>query len=416
MPRIQIWCVVLLVAGCGSADAVGERGTLTTVFDSTADTVSARVAGDLPADAVRQLVTEVAIAPGIDDTTLFTRVSEFDVDHAGRFWVFDNDSRAIFVFGSDGTLIRRIGREGGGPGEFEQNGGMVLLADGRLAQWDSRNARISFFDSTGSFITSWPVPGGFSTSNGLYTDAGGALYLRRPVTPPREGEILGRMGLVRLVEGGAFADSLVPPDLPVPREVYVARREGSTSSTGSTYGPNHFWAWTPSGEFVAAHGGNYEMVVVRNEAKPLVIRRTMTPVPIDPAEREWEAQNIAWSLRQTDPNWSWQGPPIPSTKAPMRGLQVTRDGRIWVQVAVPSDTIPVAERQEFPDSLRPVPAHRMSPVYEVFAPSGEFLGRVTLPPLARLVEADGNTVWGLDRDENDMPAVTRWRVEPGWSP
>ena len=41
--------------------------------------------------------------------------------------------------------------------------------------------------------------------------------MKRPVTPPREGEILGRMGLVRLKDGGAFADSSAAPDLIVPR-------------------------------------------------------------------------------------------------------------------------------------------------------------------------------------------------------
>ena len=46
--------------------------------------------------------------------------------------------------------------------------------------------------------------------------------------------------------------------------------------------------------------------------------------------------------------------------------------------------------------------------------TGEFLGRVALPQRARFIEADGNTVWGIDLDENDMPAVTRWRVEPGF--
>ena len=35
-----------------------------------------------------------------------------------------------------------------------------------------------------------------------------------------------------------------------------------------------------------------------------------------------------------------------------------------------------------------------------------------LPRGARFIEAEGNTVWGIDLDENDMPAATRWRVEP----
>jgi hypothetical protein len=414
MSRLPLWCAILLTGACGAADAAGDRGTLATVFDSTADTLSARIEGDIPADAVRHLVAEVAIAPGIDDTSLFTNVFEFDVDRTGRFWVFDQGSSSIFLFGSDGALIKRIGREGAGPGEFQQNGGMVVRSDNGVAQWDSRNSRISFLDSSGTFVTSWPVPGGFSTSNGLVTDASGALYLRRPVTDPRDGEILGRMGLVRLAEGGEFVDSLVPHDILVERESYVASREGNTSSTGSRYGPAYYWAWTPRGEFVVAHGGNYEMIVERRDAKPLVIRRTMSPVLIDETERDWEQRFILWNMRQTDPNWSWQGPALPTAKAPMRSLNVSRDGRIWVQVSVPSDTIPVAERAVHTDSLRPVQAHRMPAVYEVFAPDGMFLGRVALPPRARFVEADGNTVWGIDLDEDDMPAVTRWRVEPAF--
>lgn len=414
MSRLPIVGVFLLSAACGAAEASRDRGTLATVFDSTADTLTARIDGDLPAESVRQLVAEVAIAPGIDDTTLFTNVFEFDVDRSGRFWVFDQGSSSIFLFGSDGALIKRIGREGGGPGEFQQNGGMVVLPGNGLAQWDSRNSRISFLDSAGTFVTSWPLPGGFSTSNGLVTDVSGTLYLRRPVTDPRDGEILGRMGLVRLLEGGAFGDSLVPPDLPVQREVYVASVEGNTSATGSRHAPNFYWSWTPNGEFVAAHGGNYEIVVARNGAKPLVIRRTMSPVMIDQEERDWEERHILWNMRQTDPRWTWQGPPLPTTKAPMRGMNVSRDGRIWVQVAVASDTIPAAERPVYTDSLRPVPRHQTASVYEVFAPTGEFLGRVALPQRARFIEADGNTVWGIDLDENDMPAVTRWRVEPGF--
>lgn len=413
MSRFLGSAALVLLTACGDAAAGGDPGVLATVFDSTADTVHARIAGDIPETGVRHLVTEVAIAPGIDDTTLFTNVFEFDVDGEGRFWVSDSDSRSIFVFAADGSLIRRVGRRGAGPGEFEQNSGMVIRPDGGLAAWDSRNARLAFFDSAGTFTHQWPLPGGFSTNNGLVTDKSGALYLRRPVTDPREGEILGRMGLVRLAEGGAFADSLVPPDLPVQREVYVASREGGTSATSSTFAPNFYWAWTPSGEFVAANGASYEIVVARAIGKPLVIHRAMSPVAIDPDERDYEERRILWNLRQTDPDWSWQGPPIPTTKAPIRSMTVTRDGRIWVQVAVPSDTIPVEERQVFADSTRPVPRHTTVSVYEVFAPTGEFLGRVRFPPRASLIDAEGDVVWGLGRDINDMPAVTRWRVEPG---
>ena len=48
--------------------------------------------------------------------------------------------------------------------------------------------------------------------------------MKRPVTAPREGEILGRLGLVRVKPDGMLGDSLAPPDLPVQRDVYIAER------------------------------------------------------------------------------------------------------------------------------------------------------------------------------------------------
>jgi len=40
------------------------------------------------------------------------------VDEAGRIYVVDSKPAVIKVFGSDGKLIRTVGREGEGPGEF----------------------------------------------------------------------------------------------------------------------------------------------------------------------------------------------------------------------------------------------------------------------------------------------------------
>lgn len=405
--------LAMTLACAGGEGASGGSAGLATVFDSTADTVVARVSGEVPAAAVRRLVPEVAIAPGIDDVSLFTNVFEFDVDRQGRFWVFDISSNTLFLFGADGSLLRRIGRQGAGPGEFNANNGMVVRAEGGVAILDARNGRVSFLTADGDYARGWTIPTGFSTSNGLVTDRSGALYLRRPVTPPREGEILGRMGLVRLGEEGAFGDSAAAVDLPVQREVYVARREGSTSSTSSRYAPNYFWTWHPDGWFVATNGGRGEIVLQR-PGRPVIIRREMPEVPVSGEERSQEQASITWNMRQTEPGWAWRGPELPTTKAPVLGLFAARDGRIWVRVAAPSEPIPDAELPVTRDPERPVVRFRTPVVYEVYEPDGTFTGRVAFPSRATLMEADGDLVWALDRNEDDLPAVTRFRVEPGW--
>lgn len=413
--HLSLLAVLGGAAACGTAagDRASDPAGLPTAIDSTADTVRAQVVGGVPPGAVRRLVTEVAIAPDADDTSLFTEVSEFDVGQDGRLWVFDRPSNTILLFAPDGQLIRRIGRQGAGPGEFNSSNGMVSRPDGGLAIWDARNGRISFLDSIGDYRAAWLVPTGFNTSHGLVTDRSGQLHLRRPVSPPREGEILGRMGLVLLGADGAFGDSLAPPDLVVPREVYVASRDGSTSSTGARYAPGFHWAWHPDGGFVALNGRTAEVVVSRPGARPLVIRREPEPVPVPAAERGQEREMITYDLRQVDPAWSWRGPDLPSSKAPLLGVFAARDGRIWVRVAAPSEPIPAGEMPITTDTLRPVITFRSAVVYEVFTAEGRFLGRVAFPPRATLMEADGDQVWAIVRDEDDLPAVTRLRVEPG---
>lgn len=387
-----------------------DRSTLATVFDSTrADSLIARVAGSVPAEFVRNATPELRIAPEADDTTLFAEVHEFDVGPDGRLYVFDAASRVLFLFDSTGRLLRRIGRQGAGPGEFNSNNGMVVLPDARLAQWDARNGRISFFSADGEYQYSWVVPTGFSTSHGIRTDRSGTLYAYRPVTPPREGEILGRMGLRLLGDEGVMTDSLIPPDLPFAQVVYVARQQDNTSATVPTHAPRFQWQWHPDGHFVSVSWERYEIEVSR-AARPLRIVRDAPAIPVPEAERDWDQARITFNLRQTDPAWQFNGPAIPAVKTPLAGLAVARDGRIWVRVAVPSVEIPEEERDPV-DSTRPPPRRYRDAAaeYEVFEATGEFVARVRLPYTATWMEADGPRVWYLDRDADGLPAVVRAR-------
>ncbi len=402
---------VALALGC-SAESVepSDRSVLATVFDSTrGDSLIARVAGTVPDAYVRVAAEELRIAPGAEDTTLFAEVNEFDVGADGRLYVFDAANRVLFVFDSTGALLRRVGRQGSGPGEFNSNNGMVVLPDTRLAQWDARNGRISFFSADGDFQQSWVIPTGFSTSNGIRSDASGTLYAYRPVTPPRDGEILGRMGLRKLGAEGQMTDSLIPPDLPFTQLFYIAREKDNTSATSATHAPRFQWQWHRDGHFVSVSTERYEIEVSRPQ-RPLRIVRDAPSIPVPEAERSWDQERITFNLRMTDPSWQFNGPPIPSTKPPVAGLFVARDGRIWVRVAVPSVEIPADERDPA-DPKRPPPRifRDASTDFEVFEADGRFVRRVRLPYTAQFVEADGDRVWYLDRDADGLPAIVRAR-------
>ena len=414
--------LVVALSGCGREDPPPVTGGLTTVMDSTTDTIVARVAGVVPDAALKRLVAEMRIAPGAENTSLFTETYEFVVDRRGFVWVYDVPTNSVFLFDSTGKLARRIGRRGGGPGEFQGNRGMLILADGRLAVHDAHNARISFFSPAGDFETSWSIERSIGT---LVSDAAGRLYTINAMIPrPAPGATRPRalagdfpLSLVRMLDGGAVGDTVHPPRFDVPNYTYVASHETATTArtaaTSASHTPSSMFAWHRDGFFVAGDGSKYHIVIAKTNGKPIRIARSAPLVPITEVERKSEEAGVIDAMRSVDPSWSWSGPPIPQTKAPLIELLMARDGRIWAQVPAPSERIPQDELTIDPNWKGPPPVHFRSPqIWEVYAVSGEFLGRVPLPPRARLLHADGNRVWLLERDADDLPAIVRAHIEP----
>ena len=75
------------------------------------------------------------------------------VDDAGRIYVADRKPAGIKVFTPDGKLVRVIGREGEGPGEFRV--GFIAVRGAHLVLHDPQLARTSVWDTSGTFQKSW---------------------------------------------------------------------------------------------------------------------------------------------------------------------------------------------------------------------------------------------------------------------
>ncbi len=416
LPCVAVAALTALGACTDAPRASNDRAGLATVFDSLGDTIIARVNGAVPASAVRSLRTELRIAPTEDDTSLFGEVFDVRPGRDGRLWAFDPQARVLLVFDSTGRLERRVGRRGAGPGEFANSSGLVVLPDGRIAIWDSQNARIQLFSAAGHFLRAIPHSAGFNTSNGLTVDATGTLYVTRNVAEPGPYDTFWKLGLVRLDSAGAWVDSLVPPEVPVKRPTWQASSAdgNNRSSTTVRFGAAGHWRWHPEGFFVTADGARFAITLHAPDARPITILRSADPVAVAADEQENEREMITFNMRQTNPGWTWTGDAIPTTKAPLASMLIARDGRVWARVALPSVLIPEAERDPVPADGRPVRRYREPAAYEVFARDGRFLGRVSLPDNTVVTEAEGDRVWGITRDEMGLPAVMRYRVVPGF--
>lgn len=413
---IPVVAVMAFITATTVVSPAATQGTpaLTTRFDSTKDTIFARIQAAVPTRMHRG-VLELSIAPAADDTTLFTLVDAFAVDRAGRFWVFDRPSATIFLFGADGKLIRRIGRRGFGPGEMQRsNGGAALLGD-RYAMWDPVTARINWFSSEGAFERSSTLPRGWQAFRSVSTDKSGALFVALPLSK-EPARLFSSRGLVRVRTDGVLADSLAPPDLRVPDPYYYVAgtsRNGLPEATyASSFAVGTGWVWHADGFFASIDQLRGRIVFSRRSGKPIVIERALPPVRLVAGERRDEEASITWGMRRADPAWKWTGPPVPETKPALGGLFAARDGRMWIQVALAGEQIPEAELPGRQPNGPPIRRFRSPVAWEVFAADGSFLARVALPPDVTFMEADGNTVWALGRDEDDLPALRRYRVEP----
>jgi hypothetical protein len=416
--RLSTVLAATLFGACTDSTAVDDDlAGLATTFDSLGDTIVARVEGTVASAALRTLQPELRIAPTEEDTSLFGEVFDMKPGRDGRVWAFDPRARTMFLFDSTGRLERRIGRQGSGPGEFANSSGINVLPDGRVGVWDSQNARISFFSAGGDYLQSWSHASGFNTSNGLVSDGAGTIYVTRPVAAPGEYDTFWKLGLVQLDSTGTWVDSLVPPVVPVKRPEWQAQSTDGNSRNSTTvrYGAGGHWRWHPDGFFVTADGARYTITLHRAAAKPLRIERRAEPVPVGADEQANEREIITHDMRRTNPAWSWTGDALVATKAPLLGIQLTRDGRVWARVSLPSERIPDSELDPPSSDGRPQRRYRETSPYEVFARDGRFLGRITMPPNTTLMEAEGDVVWAITRDEVGLPALMRYRVVPSLS-
>ncbi len=396
--RSALGCVLLLSAACAGDDSPLEGPLRLHAIAAAGDTLHWRVEGVATGSRVMRPAVELSIA-ALDSAGAepFSRIRTVIGLRDGATVVRDDVADRLSLYDSSGHFVRHIGRPGGGPGEYGMIYGMTALPSDQLVLWDGGGARLNLYDVDGRYIRSWPAPPtGLTSSDGLTSDANGRLYLRAmlrfdPATPETS-----TSGLVRW-------DSLSAPDsIPFPRwnrpaPTLLARMPNGMPVSGGTvpYVARDQHRLLADGGLVSGPGDPYQFVLLPGaDGTPVRIERAYAPVPIASTEREAIRARIEGEMRQIDPSWSWTEVPIPSSKPAYRGMEVDRDGRIWILVSTPTLDAP----------------QREAPVYDVYHPDGAPIGRVELPPGARFAAASRGYLWLVRTDSLDVPVVERARI------
>lgn len=413
--RIAAGCIAagcIALGGCSDGGAGTSAGAWRAERDTLGDTVVVRtVSGSLRAPARLVATMSIGAADGDDEAYLLGNMRAIAVAADGSVYISDAGP-VLRKYGPDGRSLRMIGRSGGGPGEYRSpDGGLAVLADGRVAIRDPGNGRISVFSADGAPEAAWRIAGGFNTGRRLYVDTAGNLRTM-VITDPGTGPGDWKMGLAKFGPDGTPGDSMPAPEWQYEPAVISGQDKNSSNYEDVAFSPRAHWTFSPLGYYVGGLSSAYRIDLFRTGAPVLRIERAAKPIPVAAAEAADHRRAATENMRRNFPGWTWNGPDIPSTKPPFRALFAGDDGRVWVLLSRPgiesTDEVAETTANRFSE-----PAWSEPVAFDVFEADGRYLGEVSAPQgFLRYPEPvfRGDTVWAAIEDADGVRYVKRLQV------
>lgn len=372
------------------------------------DTVRMQADGAPRWGANVQLVEELAIGE-LDGPQeyAFGQIRSGTMEPGGGFYLFDSNDRQIRRYDRAGKFLNLVGKRGGGPGEYQHAAGFSVTKAGQLIVYDPNNSRITYFTPDGRVAREFPLlRGGFYGTNYII-DTVGRIHLNVPLPGgPAEGPG-SRQQYLRLTPDGAVIDSLLLPEMKMDM-IGPGRPFTLVTSDGGRWNfvERPLLAPYPPGGFISGSSHAYRVVVTRPGQPVLVIERRFTPVSLGDAERdEW----LQWARYFESTGPAQFRYVVPRTKPPLRGLLADHQGRIWVDVFGPAE-----KRNDPPRPAgdpRPQLTWKERNRFDVFAPTGEFLGRVTLPPETVLLAIHDDRLLARGKGPDGEDRVVVYRID-----
>lgn len=312
------------------------------------------------------------------------RVRAIAVDRLERVYVADMFSKTVKVFDRLGFLVRELGREGQGPGEFRDPVGLAWLSDATLLVVDYRNARYSMYDTAGLHIEDkvrpplgslWPWPG---------------VIQKDHIVEPVVQTGAYQLALVDSEETSAPVRYFPYPLATIPPEEWrpaiYSRTETSVRRVPVPFGARYVWSLDGMGGVWVGSSAEYKLVHRTLDGRVLgEARRSITPPPVTPTERARAVQGL--------------GPGVPSQE-----LRRIPDRKPFFRALVPdSARLLVIREGDGGDWLMDV--------FEDY----RFVGSTPLPDRpdvdVRPIVRD-HAMWMVALDSLDVPMVVRYRMVP----
>lgn len=380
---------LLLVSASAACGAAGVDPNDVVRTDSAAVEIVTSTGSDRPLDWTFEPLARMGDADGPD--ALGGTFPNGIASDGERIYVLDAMANTVIVYAPDGTELRRLGRGGGGPGEFEFPYALVIEPEGVVGVAAMRKRALVRFDTLGAPLEERRIEAYPGDPVNVLAD--GLVYVT-PLARDQGGTSAPVRALV--VARGAAVDTIA--ELVVDRPRFFQLPDCPISlSVPPLLAPELIWTATPSRVYWSA-GPEAAVHVWETGSATRIIRRTLAPI-------ETTAQLAATEMQDTFRITAGSNDcRIPAEKvveargyAPVAqhivGVAVAPDGHLWV-------------RRRTADGAKPI---------DVFDVDGTYVG--TLPPEVPWPAAflDDGTYVALERDELDLQSVVRYRVVAGGS-
>lgn len=327
-------------------------------------------------------------------------VNGLDVDAKGNVYVADRSSQ-LLVFSPDGAVIRRLGRKGQGPGEFDWLQSVHVLPGDSVYAFDSGLSRVTVF-GPGSDRAAYSVNVG--TSAMLFP------YWVHPASSARsifaayraafgDGDGRGAHGHRREVLRILNADGSVKRDsvLSFAESEMLFLHGAVEGVTYNPFGRQPVFAAGGGDRVYAAWTGALDVGVFSAEGRRVATIRpavAVTPRPITAHDRDSVVAALGRSIPPAEVRRAFAE--IGSDRWPLfREMVVDDAGRVWLGL--------LGRRGE--------PVH-----WTAFDPSGAQVASMDLPENVSLRVLRGHRAYGVELDADDVPRVVIYELRPAARP
>lgn len=384
------------------------------------------------------LEEELRIGSVDDPAVGFTSIAFVDLDEAGNVYVAERSVPEVRVYDAEGTLLRRFGQRGAGPGEFENVNGFGVQGD-TVWIFDFRHRRLTLFDRTGTLLSTapleealvpLPVGSGYTFPHRMHED--GTLTGRLAATmygAENPSLVSGPSDLVpvpvvRFSARGEVLDTIGWVERPVPGLWRPAAEERDLPQAVTIGGQRHPIP-DPPVDWVELRQLPDSYIIVERPTPQAATDGFLTVTRISFAgdtlyRRELSYAPVRYSAADLDS--------IAARATRGEGLSFSVVGASAPQVENPQAvTNRIRSAMQYPEFQQPIEraigmddgslwiAHRLALsdtiTWIVLEPDGTPRGRIVLPASTSIHEYSGGGFYAAVRDELDVPWLVRYRFQ-----